>query len=107
MDETQSKIDDLGAKMDKLLEYHEKVPPSNPDDLGLMERVLANFKVRRMNAILQQFNVERPKGVKREGKAALIVKSVPRGDLLNLFEAPADPEEPKKKKEKSRKKKRE
>jgi len=77
--------------IDKICEYHEKVPPSNPDDLDLMERVLNKFKVRRMNAILQQFNVERPDGVKREGKAALIVKNIPREELLKLLEAPEDP----------------
>ena len=47
-----------------------------------------------MNSILQQFNVERPAGVKREGKAALIVKSVPRDQLIKLFESPDEHEEP-------------
>ena len=84
------RCDGLQTSVDKLLEYHEKVPPSNPDDLDLMENVLNKFKVGRMNAILQQFNVERPVGVKREGKAILIVKNVPRSELLKLLEPPAE-----------------
>ena len=68
-----------------------------------MERVLNKFKVGRMNGILQQFNVERPAGVKREGKAALIVKSVPRDQLLKLFDSPEEQEEPKTKRVKSSK----
>ncbi len=56
-----------------------------------------------MNGILQQFNVERPAGVKREGKAALIVKSVPRDQLLKLFDSPEEQEEPKTKNAKTSK----
>ena len=81
------RCDRLERKVDKLLEHHEKIPPSSPDDLDLMERVLNRFKVGRMNAILQEFNIERPAGLKREGKAALIVKTIPRDRLLNLFES--------------------
>ena len=80
-----SRCDKLEQKMDTLLEHHERVPPSNPDDLELMERVLNRFKVGRMNAILQEFKIERPAGVKREGKAALIVKTVPREQLVKLI----------------------
>ena len=78
----------------KLLEYHEKVPPSNPGDLELMERVLNKFKVRRMSAILQQLKVGKPGGVTREGKAALVVKHVPRDELLKLFDSSDEPQEP-------------
>ena len=81
----EERCDGLEAKVDKLLEYHEKVPPSNPGDLDLMEKVLNKFKVGMMNGILQQFEIERPAGVKREGKAALIVKHVPRTELLKLL----------------------
>ena len=51
-----------------------------------MAKVLHQFKVARMNDILQQFRVHRPTGVKREGKASLIVKNVPRDQLLKLLE---------------------
>ena len=45
----EERCDGLEAKIDKLLEYHEKVPPSNPGDLDLMEKVLNKFKVGMMN----------------------------------------------------------
>ena len=87
----ENRCDVLEDKVDKLLEYHEKVPPSNPGDLDLMEKVLNKFKVGMMNDILQQFKIDRPAGVKREGKAALIVKNVPRTDLLKLLEERPSP----------------
>ena len=87
----EERCDGLETKVDKLLEYHEKVPPSNPGDLDLMEKVLNQFKVGMMNDILQQFKIDRPAGVKREGKAALIVKNVPRTDLLKLLEERPSP----------------
>ena len=43
--------DGIESTVEKILEYHEKVPPSNPDDLDLMERVLNKFKVGRMSSI--------------------------------------------------------
>jgi hypothetical protein len=78
------------SAIEKIREYHEKAPPSNPGDLELMEKVLNKFKVGRMNNILKQFNVDRPAGVKREGKAALIVKNIARSQLVELLEAPED-----------------
>ena len=36
---------------------------------------------------MQEYNGERPAGLKREGKAALIVKAIPRDELLTLLEA--------------------
>ena len=102
MDESQriratveKRCDGLRSSLDKILEYHERVPPSNPEELDLMERVLKKFKVGRMDNILNQFNVERAAGVKRERKAALIVKNVPRDQLIKLFESPEEQEETK------------
>lgn len=40
----------------KLLDYHEKEPPSNPGDLDLMAKVLSTFKVQRMNQILKNIS---------------------------------------------------
>ena len=73
LSEMRAEMRAIEAKTDKIIEYHEKVPPSNPDDLALMEKVLNKFKVGRMNTLLKQFQVDRPAGVKREGKASLIV----------------------------------
>ena len=46
MDESQriretvdKRCDGLDAKVDRLLAYHGKIPPSNPDDLDLMEKI--------------------------------------------------------------------
>ena len=87
-DTVNNRCDAIESKVDKVLEFHERVPPSNPGDLDLMAKVLNKCRVRRMNQILQDFNVKRPGGVKREGKAALIVKHVPREQLLKLLDAP-------------------
>ena len=81
-----NRCDKLEEQVGKLLDYHEKAPLSNPSDLDLMAKVLNRFKVARMNDILKQYHVDRPAGVKKEGKAALIVKHVPSTQLLQLLE---------------------
>ena len=81
-----NRCDKLEEQVGKLLDYHEKAPPSNPSDLDLMAKVLNRFKVARMNEILKKYHVDRPAGVKKEGKAALIVKHVPSSQLLQLLE---------------------
>jgi hypothetical protein len=81
-----NRCDKLEEQVEKLLDYHEKAPPSNPSDLDLMAKVLNRFKVARMNEILKKYHVDRPAGVKKEGKAALIVKHVPSTQLLQLLE---------------------
>jgi hypothetical protein len=82
----QSQIQDLSSKVEKLVEFHEMSPPTNTADLGLMAKVLNRFKVARMNEILKTYHVDRPAGVKKEGKAALIVKHVPNTQLFQLLE---------------------
>ena len=84
--------DAIEKKIDKLNEHHEKAPPR--DDLALMEKVMLNINVGRMNEILNQFKVVRPAGVKKAGKAKLIVEHVPRDELLGLLSPPHS--EPKK-----------
>ena len=81
-----NRCDRLEEKVEQLLEQNEKAPPSNPSDLDPMAKVLNRFKVARMNDILKQYHCHRPVGVKKEDKAALIVKHVPRTQLLQLLE---------------------
>ena len=74
-----------------MLEYRDKVPPSNPDDLDLMVKVFNKYNVGRMNVILQQFDVDRPSGVKTEDNSSLVAKKFPRDQLLKLLESPEEP----------------
>ena len=58
-----ARFDGLKAEVKRLLEYHEKAPPSTaPGDLQLMARVLKEVKVARMNAILKDLHIPRPRG---------------------------------------------
>ena len=77
----------ISSKVEQLLKHRDQAPPSNSDDVDLMDRVLSTFKMGRMNNILQQFNVQRLAGVEIAGTAALIAKRVPRDQLIQLFES--------------------
>ena len=81
------RLDEMEYRLGKLLEYHEEAPPSKPGDLQLMARCLKQIKVRRMNEVLAKFG-DRPAGLKKEDKAALLIERVPREDLLRLLESP-------------------
>ena len=83
--------DTLGSKCDKILAYQEKVSRPNLHGVDLMAKVYNKYNVGRMNTILQQFDVDRPSGVKKEGKASLIVKNIPCDQLLELLESPEEP----------------
>ena len=67
-------------------DINEKIPPSKPDDLDLMAKVLNIFDVKGMNAILKEFKVKKGTSSRKEDKAALIVKAIPRDKLFKLFE---------------------
>ena len=84
-----ARFDGLEADVNRLLEYHEKAPPSTaPDDLQLMARILKEVKVGRMNAILKDLRIPRPRGLKKEDKATLIVDTMPRDQLLRFLAGP-------------------
>ena len=81
-----ARFDGLEAEVKRLLEYHEKAPPSTaPDDLQLMARILKEVKVGRMNAILKDLRMHRPTGLKKEDKAALMLNKMPRDRLLRIL----------------------
>ena len=58
-----------------------------------MARCLKQIKVRRMNEVLAKFG-DRPVGLKKEDKAALLIERVPRDDLLRLLGSPEAHVEP-------------
>ena len=71
-------------------DINEKIPPSKPDDLDLMAKVLNMFDVRGMNAILKEFKVKECTRSRKEDKAARIVKAIPRDRLLPKLFKPVD-----------------
>ena len=87
------RLDSMETSLGKLLDYHDTAPPSNPGDLQLMARCLKQIKVRRMNEVLAKFG-DRPVGLKKEDKAALLIERVPRDDLLRLLGSPEAHVEP-------------
>ena len=60
-------------------------PTPRPDDLEVMVVVQERFKVGRMDQVLKQFGIERPRGLTCKAKAKLIVNQVPREELMKLL----------------------
>ena len=53
--------------------------------------VQERFKVGRMDQVLKQFGIERPRGLTNKGKAKLLVNMVPREELMKLLNEAALP----------------
>ena len=61
--QTREAVAEVRVGVEKLLDFHEKSPPPRLDDLDVMELVQERFKVGRMNEVLEQFDIERPRGL--------------------------------------------
>ena len=81
------RLDEMGARLERLLEYHEREPPPvPPDDLQLMAQLShKRVPVRSMDALLADHTGARPpRNLTKGEKAALIVEQLPR-DKVSRF----------------------
>ena len=92
MDESQKTRNDI-AGMHEDLKTLAAAQSANPaphptpctGELEAMVLVLDKFRVGRMNQILEQFAIQRPRGLTCKAKAKLIVEQVPRLELMKLL----------------------
>ena len=88
------RMDDMGARLERLLEYHEREPPpAPPDDLQLMARLSQKrILVRSMDALLAEHSGARPpRGLTKGEKAAQLVQQLPREKVRRLLVAADEP----------------
>ena len=81
------RLDEMGARLERLLEYHEREPPPvPPDDLQLMAQLShKRVPVHSMDALLADHTGARPpRNLTKGEKAALIVEQLPR-DKVSRF----------------------
>ena len=68
----------------------EGAPPVNiPGELQLMELILDKLKVGFMNELLLRWGIDRPPGIKKNGKARLLAQKAPLAELQEVLRDPA------------------
>ena len=90
------RLDDMGARLERLLAYHEREPPpAPPDDLQLMARLShKRVPVRSINSLLAEHSGARPpRGLTKGEKAALLIEQLPREKVSRLLVSADAPEQ--------------
>ena len=97
------RLDEMGARLERLLAYHEREPPpAPPDDLQLMARLSHRVLVRSMDTLLAEHSGARPpRGLTKGEKAALLIEQLPREKISRLLVSADAPEQRASKKAKS------
>ena len=98
------RLDEMGARLERLLAYHEREPPpAPPDDLQLMARLSQKrVLVRSMDTLLVEHSGARPpRGLTKGEKAALLIEQLPREKVSRLLVSADAPEQRASKKAKS------
>jgi hypothetical protein len=95
-----SRFDGLVSKVDALLVYHEKAPPSRPDDVQLLAQVHKQISVGRMNCLLRENFIDRKYGWRKEDKAVALIEHMPRDKLMRVLEGDGDAQGPQSKRAK-------
>ena len=97
------RLDEMGARLERLLAYHEREPPpAPPDDLQLMARLSHRVLVRSMDTLLAEHSGARPpRGLTKGEKAALLIEQLPREKVSRLLVSANEPGQRASKKAKS------